>query len=516
MKKYLHIALMLLPGLFVLAGCQREDSVLNEKTDPGLVTSGPVEVSTTLSLHCFGGDNVLTKGNYEPIDDTYIRIYDHERLIKDFAVFVFDATDAFVPDGGSPDKYKFDPTLTRMISDGPVTGLHKEKISDSVYRLDFHLDKPYKSLALLVMANFGDDANYTPSGIPGEGSTMEAVCNFFASTGFAYNPDQSHYLTNGVPMHGWKVFGSPEGLLTSYGKDSDEYKKCQLRYYKGMSTPLTTVGFKTVEELERYTGTNSTTGTGDVRHDKDYLPLTYALSRLHIRYVKDDTASGLEPWQIEMVNNEAKLKNYPDKFGMLPATFPGKALTPFEDPSSGLVPATVGAALITDAAQKIVFLRMEDETVTRKHTWVTATSPSVTTKTWTMSNIKTYSMVAYVPELEVRTLTADVPEMELKLKVIRPDEVELKKVHPEDWDPTSLDEILYYKYDTTNGITMFEADGTTAIASYMNPAWIAWLKMQALVQMDDASEPPVPQSVGTKFNWIRHYTYEWKATGVDK
>ena len=150
MTKRLHIALLALLGLSVLAAC-RQANPEEPSGEVQQVTEGPVKVSLDLSLKGFGQDNTLTKGEfYDPAND-FIEVddslfYDHEKIIKDALIFVFDAENAFKDDGAG--KYKFDPTAAEYIST-----VNHEYIDqrDTLTRIQFKLDKPYKSLAVLVL-----------------------------------------------------------------------------------------------------------------------------------------------------------------------------------------------------------------------------------------------------------------------------------------------------------------------------------------------------------------------------
>ena len=79
---------------------------------------------------------------------------------------------------------------------------------------------------------------------------------------------------------------------------------------------------------------------------------------------------------------------------------------------------------------------------------------------------------------------------------------------------------LHYKRDV---VRMYKEDGTTPVgADYPSPYWTDWLTMitvdPQLKQYDRPGdkEGTTPVAINTKFNWVRGYTYEWKATGLEK
>ena len=146
---------MVMLGLFLLAGCRHEVMPEPSMDDAMQVSSGPVNVALTLSIKGFGGDNLLTKGEfYEPAND-FVEVddslfYSHERIVKDAGIFLFDATDAFEDDGSG--KFKFNPARAPYVS--AVRHEYIETLPEDRGRIEFILDKPYESLAVIILANY--------------------------------------------------------------------------------------------------------------------------------------------------------------------------------------------------------------------------------------------------------------------------------------------------------------------------------------------------------------------------
>ncbi len=480
MRKFLHISFVVLLGLSVLAGCRRED--MQPQASPVLeqVLSGPVETAMTLSLHGFGADAVLTKGDYTDVGAAYR--YAHEGIVKDYSVFVFDAENAFASDGAATPKYVFNPAGASLI--GGVTKLHCEQIAGDAQRIEFSLDKPYKSLAVLVLANYGESA-YAPGGLPSEVRTMADLCTFFArdDRGINFNPTQSHYLSAGVPMYGFKVFGSLEGLEFPA---SDETKKARwLKFYKGMSTPLTTTGFKTASELERYAGTTDSPpdGYGNVRSE-DYLQMKPAMARLHFRYEplagqpSATPTSGVASVEIKSV----KLRNYKKKVRLVPAsifTTPAD-YSPFTDVSAAQLGELQG---VSDS--DLAFVQLMDGD-----------------KSW----------VAYVPEQQTLKNPAADPYKDPYLIV-------------EAWVTDKTGAIVKYTFERDQITRKWKWDdnGTEREETriYKNSPWTEWLQMQTyytnLLDSYPKKYPGTTTDVPllTYYNLVRNYSYEWVAYGVE-
>ena len=325
-------------GLMALEGCVREAVV----DTPEQVIEGPVQVSLTLDLRQFGGGESITKADFVDVDEKLH--YAHEKVVKDMGVFIFDASSAF--DDSGP-KQVFDPALATfkaVLEPSAITPLDGSKI-----RVDLELDKPYGSLAVLVMANYH-------TGYSASGSTLQEIVTTFAlddASALAFSGNQSVYLTGGIPMHGYQVFGTLEGLDSGASESQKDMRR--LKYYKGMRTPLTRYGFNSASELTHYA--DETDGYGTVR-ESDCLPMEYALSRLHLRY--EPSAGQIKADSVEV--SSVKLHLYRDEFRPLPA------VTPFDGISD------VGAFV---TATEIEFKK------------VTVTTLSGTESSW----------VAYVPEM---------------------------------------------------------------------------------------------------------------------
>ena len=438
-------------GLMALEGCMREAVV----DTPEQVIEGPVQVTLTLDLRPFGGGECITKADFVDVDEKLH--YAHEKVVKDMGVFIFDASSAF--DDSGP-KLVFDPALATfkaVVEPSAITSLDGSKI-----RVDLELDKPYGSIAVLVMANYH-------TGYSASGSTLQEIVTTFASddaSALAFSGDQSVYLTGGIPMHGYQVFGTLEGLDSGASESQKEMRR--LKYYKGMRTPLTRYGFNTSSELTHYA--DETDGYGTVR-ESDCLPMEYALSRLHLRY--EPSAGQIKADSVEV--SSVKLHLYRDKFRPLPAGFLARThVTPFDGISD------VGSFV---TATEIEFKK------------VTVTTLSGTESSW----------VAYVPEMNsmaVKTAMAADPlfkEASLTVTV---------KVKPRYRTGGAVTEFTY----TVDGVRV--DDGVNPPYTRINPAWTAWLKLRTSYARNDKDGNAVP--VGTMFNLVRHYSYEWVAIGVDR
>ena len=451
MRKFLHISFVVLLGLSVLAGCRRE------QMEEVLQTGNPVQATLTLDIRGFGGDGVVTKGDYEDVE-TGLR-YAYEKNVSDYGIFVFDATGAFMDDGSG--KYIFDPTKAYRLSTAEEAIAHKEQLGVLSWRHELKLNTTYKSLAVLVLANLGV-ATYTDPSIPGQGSTLKAVADYFNNTPIAvsYETDQSKYLSGAIriPMYGFQVFGSWEGLSTD-PTAADQRNAVELKYYSGMATPLTVKGFRTKTELENYFA------SGAVRA-ADRLALRFAMARLHVRYEPGTgqpsatPASGVASVEITSV----RLKNYDEYVRVLPPIFSGLTeVSPF---------TAVPTALSLNTTGTINFVH-----------------PSTTDVSW----------VAYVPEMKVTGATTD-PALIVDVTVTDTD-----------------DNKVYYTFERDK---IRRNDGLND-KTYVNTPWTEWLQMQTyytnLLDSYPKKYPGTTTDVPllTYYNLVRNYSYEWVAYGVE-
>ena len=446
MKRCLHISFAALLGLSVLGGCQRADMPEQE------LTGRSVNVSLTLDIRGFGSDGVLTKGDYDDVDAA-IR-YSYEKNVSDYGIFVFDATEAFKDDGSG--KYIFDPTLAKRLSSAEEAIAHKEQLGILSWRHELKLNKTYKSLAVLVLANLGTAA-YTDANIPGEGSTLKAVADYFNNTPVAvtYEADQSQYVAETVrfPMYGFQVFGSWEGLPTT--ASADDKNAVELKYYSGMATPLTVKGFRTQTELDHYFA------SGGVR-SADRLALRFTLARLHVSYKPDagQPAAPTDPVTPGVASVEitgVKLKNYDQYVRVLPPLFSGLTeVSPFTD---------VPASLSLNTSDEITFVH-----------------PSATDPSW----------VAYVPEMKVTGALTD-PKLIVDVKVT-----------------DKNGNVVEYTFDRDQ---IRRKDGLGNDKTYVNTPWTEWLQMQTYYTKKYPDGTNVP--LLTYYNLVRNYSYEWNAYGVE-
>ncbi len=458
MRKFLHISFVVLLGVSVLAGCRRADEPM-PPVQPEQVMDGQVQVSLTLALHGFGSDGVITKADYQDVDSALE--YPYEKTVKDYAVFVFDASDAFKKNNGF---YEFNPSEAEQVFAGKADILHVEDLGNNLTRCEFKVDAKYKSLAVLVLANMGD-AVYSAAGIPGKGASMQAVMDFFndGARGINYNTDQSKYTggTVALPKHGWKVFGSWEGLSSSASET--EKANRELKYYRGMSTPLTVKGFNTASELANYAGT-----TGAVQ-ESDRLALGNALARLHVRYEPKagQPAATPAPGVASVEITGVKLHNYKKKVRLLPSGFISSgSYSPFDT-------VTPLGDLQGTSDADIEFVH-----------------PSATDKSW----------VAYVPELKVSGADDD-PYLIV-----------------EAWVTDKTGAIVKYTFerDQITRTWKWDDNGTEREETriYKNSPWTEWLQMKTYYsrKMPDGT---TDVTIGTYFNLIRNYAYEWIAEGVE-
>lgn len=476
MTKRLHIALLALLGLSVLAAC-RQANPEEPSGEVQQVTEGPVNVSMDLSLKGFGQDNTLTKGDfYDPAND-FIEVddslfYDHEKLVKTARIYFFDAKDAF---DGNP--LKFNPEKATFIKNevheyAETLDRGRGRIGT---KIELVLDKPYESLAVIVLANYG------PLETVLTGTNMKNVVDQLsqASNAMQFDPDRD-YTVNGIPMHGWKVFGSLEGLPSTALEDVKA--KYRLRYYKGMTTPLTVVGFEDPARLEQYA--KETTGEGVV-NTVDHVEMNYALARLQLRYVPKPKAIQADSVVIKSV----KLNVYKDHIRMLPLNWfdwsdPANRPNPYTYPETPYDPSNDVGSFKTTAPNDVVFKKIDSKSG------------------------KSTAFIAYVPEILVQDvkhyLDEDTSNKEPSLVV----EVKVKPRERKD------NKWITYTYNR-NQITV--NDGTNparTYTSYGDEGWLSWLKFRTIQEREDIGGSPV--TIGTRFSLVRHYSYEWVAVGVNE
>ncbi len=458
MRKHLHIILVALLGLMVLAACGREDPDISG--DARQVTEGPVKVSMVLSMNGFGGDNTLTKGEFYDKDNDFTEVdslfFEHEKTVKDGAVYLFDAENAF-EDVNGDNKLDFKPSDAPLLSSLSIDRIHSKIV--------FTLPRPCKSLAVVIVANY--HTTY------GSYDDMQALLDDVSASPVLYNPNQETYFTDGIPMHGFKLYGSLVGL--SSGATDEQKALRQLKYYKGMATPLTETGFRTLSELERYA--KEGTGEGMVRKS-DCVQMEFALSRLHFRYLPaagaiaaDDLATG----EIDSVRvSSVKLNVYKDKFKALPENwFTRPAVpTPYDNVSDA-------GDFVTG---NIEFRKVMSKTG------------------------KTEGFVAYVPEIGKNSVTQAMIDANQEPSLV----VEIKvKVRRED-DGT----VITYTYDR-NTITVDDGIHTArTYTDYGSAGWVAWMKFCTLVDRKDKDDNSVP--FNTRFSLVRNYSYEWVGMGVNE
>lgn len=467
MTKRLHIALLALLGLSVLAGCRQTDPE-DLSGEMKQVTEGPVNVSMDLSFKGFGQDNTLTKGDFYEEGNDFVAVndslfYDHEKMVRDALVFVFDAKGV-----SDPKNAKFEKAVNLE---------HADILPNNVGRVQFKLDKPYESIAVLILANYG----LKPGDVSvASGTKLEDVVEYLSElstdkteTGslHAIKSDQSKYLTDGIPMYGWKVFGSA-------GK---------LRFYSGITTPLTVCGFTDVSELENYAKTD--TGIGTVR-DTDVVPMEFALARLQLRYNYKARGAGKESIAADSVTiKSVKLNVYKDKFYRLPSnlltlTLPRTRETlpnPYDDITTDYVKNSNHTDFNTG---DVIFQEIQSKTN------------------------KSQAFVAYVPEISIKSVndaiaastTFEEPSLEVKVEV---------KVR-EKTDGS----VVTYTY-ARNKITV--KDGTNPSKDYYNygdEGWVSWLSFKTNQERKDKDNNV--KAIGTRYSLVRHYSYEWLAVGVNE
>ena len=420
MRKHLHISLTLLGLCAVFAACERTP------LDEG--ASAPLELSLQLAVRPLGADGgIVTKGEFEDPVPANIH-YDYEKTISSLKLFLFDASGAFV-DLDSDGKLDFDPSLATRI--GAVTPLHVGDMGADGYRVDFRVEKPYEALAVVAIANMPEDV---------DASAWATMADVDSDVYMVYTASQDTYHSNGIPMHGFQIFGSQVG-------NSSPQESSKLKYYKGIATKLP--------------------GT---------LSMQYALVRMQLRYLP--AAGQLPASQVEILS--AKLTGYKNSFRLFSKEWlTGTLVTPFDEMVDG------GDFVNGDISFRKVSYKV---------------SATETADAW----------VAYVPEMSAKVLAdkmaADPTFKEPCLTaVMKKYEVDENNVRTGVW--------TQFTY-SADGVTMEDSASTPATVTYMNPAWTAWLQMRTLYARKDKAGNDV--AVGTLFNLVRHYSYEWKATGIDK
>lgn len=304
MKKALNMVMTALLLAGFMAACSKEGPAVTTGDD--VVTRGPVTVSLDIcvnSLSGLGQTKALFDGD---LDGTAA-----ENKIDDFALYLFDASDAYNKTEGGVQV--FDPTKAKQLLSAPVTSLDGRMVG-TIYRTEFTLTKTVKSLAVLMLANLGS-SNYKSIGSATTTSMADVVDylsdrNNLASIGIDYVPSADYGKTKGIPMYGWKLFGDMGGSAAV-----DQTKA--LKFFKGMSTPLTKTGFTSAAEVEAYASRGFVS-------DDDVLALNRSLARIRFRY---DPAPGAHSVTI----NYVKLFCYRDHIAPLPLYFfEADPRTPFD------------------------------------------------------------------------------------------------------------------------------------------------------------------------------------------
>ncbi|MBQ9462541.1 MAG: hypothetical protein IJU68_02660 [Bacteroidales bacterium] len=287
-----------------------------------------------------------TKADFVAVDEVYR--FASEQLVGNIGVYVFDASDAYTTDGGG--KLAFDPSKAVQLFDGNVVP-DQQAVMGSIRRIEFTAPA-VTSMAVLVLANVDDASLY--AGIGSKGSKMSDVVASIASSKLMdYDASASYGTTVGIPMCGWKLFGSLEGETDLAAAKASK----GLKFYRGMSTPLTQTGFASSAAVDAYYS------KGFVA-DEDLLRLERRLSRIHL-YFK--TAVGKR----DMTIVSARVQNYRSKISLVPSGLFGSGLTPFD--------------AVTDAG-------------------------TVELATVSFREISTGHWVAYVPEFNVAALAGDSKE----------------------------------------------------------------------------------------------------------
>ena len=482
MTRRLHIALWTLLGLFVLAACQRAEAP-SAADDFAQVTEGPVDVSLILSIKGFGGDDILTKGDFVDVDE---RIhYDHEKIVSAVNVYLFDSSDPDVYDATG----NFHPEKASYLNGSSAPRIiHTEVLPDGKVRVDFSLSKPYASLAALVLANYYNP-DTSPVAIAPTGSNMKEVGeSLFKQKVTWENGHQDMYFTQGVPMYGWQVFGT---------------EAYPLKYYKGMSTPLTRKGFTDAATLAAYAGALS--GKGTVQ-ETDCVPMKYALARLRVSY---EQASGqVDP--LKVTPRAAHLNGFCTGFRVLSYTWAAtEQPTPF-DPVKDASYGELTPAYDVDPAAPEEFLYLPDCDPVK----------------YPASDPANRCMIAYVAEIDRDFIATQLatdpafiePYLTMAVDVTQEDGSTYRRFIYSATDTGSIS-VGTEVYSLQPGVSVEARNisDDTLIGSpytYNNPAWVSWLHLRTVYSKNDKEGNMVP--VGSLYSLVRHYSYEWIATGIDK
>lgn len=470
MKNTLHIALVFLLGLSVLAGCHREGMPGSSAESPELLTKGPVQVNFTISIQDFDQDEVITKADYVDVDAAYR--YDYEKKIKDYKVLVFDATGAYKVEDG---KYVFDRMLAKRLSSDEEKVVLKTDLGTNWQRIELKLNDTYKSLAVIVLANMGATV-YTDASIPGKGSSLLDVVNYLKNKNIDFETDQTKYLSGevAIPMQGYKVYGSWEGLSSSAPNLDELKEKQELKYYKGMSTPLTVKGFRTAEELNNYANI-----TGAVR-ETDNLPMTFAMARLHVRYSpKTGQPSGTpQAGQASVEITRVRLHNYDKKLRILPGTFAdGDTVSPFST-----VDDVIDLQGSTDPDVEFIH-------------------PKATDNSW----------VAYVPDQKVKGDKPSAPVGDPYTDPYLIVDVKVTDKGGKVVEFTFERDQITRKWKWTDALSVEHTETVT----YKNSPWTEWLQMQNIISGRKKPDGTTDVALKAYYNLVRGYTYEWIAEGVE-
>lgn len=370
MKDRLHILFLALSVL--LAGCGKEvhDGALLPQASPARMY---MDVSVG-DYSCLEQAPSPTKADFVAVDEVYR--FASEQLVSNIGVYVFDASDAY--SAGAGGKLAFDPAKAVQLFDGNVVP-DQEAVMGSIRRIEFTAPA-VTSLAVLVLANLDDASLY--AGIGSKGSKMSDVVASITTMLRDYDPSASYGTTLGIPMCGWKLFGSLEGET-----DLAVAKAAKgLRFYRGMSTPLTNTGFVSAAAVNAYYD------KGFVA-DGDLLQLHRRLSRIHLYFNK---VAGKK----NMTILSAKVQNYRSKICLVPSGLFGAGLTPFDavpdagtvveaavnfrEISSGhwvaYVPVFNVAALAGDSKEPCLIIEAQENGTTRSYLYtkdkVTVSDPS--------------------------------------------------------------------------------------------------------------------------------------------
>lgn len=371
MKNRVHIMLLLLPVL--LAGCGKD-----VPAETPVFQASPVRMCMDVSIGDYASmvqAPASTKADFVAVDEAYR--FASEQLVSNIGVYVFDASDAYTAGAGG--KLAFDPAKAVQLFDGNVVP-DQETVMGGIRRIEFTAPA-VTSMAVLVLANLDDASLY--AGIGSKGSKMsDVVASIMSSKLRDYNASAAYGTTVGIPMCGWKLFGSLEGETDLAAAKASK----GLKFYRGMSTPLTHTGFASASAVDAYYS------KGFVANE-DLLQLKRRLSRVHLYF---NTATGKK----DMTILSAKVQNYRSKICLVPSGLFGTGLTPFDavpdagtvveaavnfrEISSGhwvaYVPEFNVAALAGDSKEPCLIIEAQENGTTRSYLYtkdkVTVSDPS--------------------------------------------------------------------------------------------------------------------------------------------